>query len=165
MPIMVVFAGRVAGMLFESASELPRTVHGRRGRGLVGACLLGCALGAGWTFPAWLGDFNLLVGGPRGGHHISVIGEDWGQDLGDLADLAQAQGWTGLAYHTTFPLRREELEARGLEVHKLGCKQQYEGPDPVVIHLSDWVRRRNCFSWLGERRPAHVVNHHMLVFE
>jgi 4-amino-4-deoxy-L-arabinose transferase-like glycosyltransferase len=174
MPIMVVFAGRVAGNLIDSANpgpgatsafEFPRALHGRRRPGLVGACMLGCALGAGWTFPTWLGDFNLLVGGPTGGHRISVIGEDWGQDLGDLADLAQTQGWTGLAYHTTFPLRREELEARGLEVHKLGCKQPYAGPDPVVIHLSDWVRRPNCFTWLGERRPAHVVNHHMLVFE
>jgi hypothetical protein len=165
MPIMVVFAARIAAALIESTLELPRALHGRRGRGLVGACMLGCALGAGWTFPTWLGDFNLLVGGPTGGHRISVIGEDWGQDLGDLADLAQQQGWTGLAYHTTFPLRREELEARGLEVHKIGCKQPYVGPDPVVIHLSDWVRRPNCFTWLGQRSPAHVVNHHMLVFE
>jgi hypothetical protein len=157
LPIMVVFAGRVGALLIESA--------GRRGRALVGACVLGCALGAASTFPAWLGDFNLLVGGPSGGHRISVIGEDWGQDLGDLADLADAQGWTGLAYHTTFPLRREELEARGLEIHKLDCKQPYLGSDPVVIHLSDWARRRDCFTWLGERRPAHVVNHHMLVFE
>jgi hypothetical protein len=165
LPIMVVFAGRVAAKLIESAPEVPRALHGRRGRGLVGACVLGCALGAAHTFPAYLGDFNLLVGGPTGGHRISVIGEDWGQDLGDLADLAEANGWTALAYHTTFPLRREELLARGLLVHKLECNRPYAGPDPVVIHLSDWVRRRSCFSWLGERRPAHVVNHHMLVFE
>lgn len=165
LPIMVVFAGRVGALLVESAPETPRPLHGRRGRALVVACVLGCALGAASTFPAWLGDFNLLVGGPSGGHRISVIGEDWGQDLGDLADLADAQGWTGVAYHTTFPLRREELEARGLDVHKLDCKQPYSGSDPVVIHLSDWVRRPDCFTWLGERRPAHVVNHHMLVFE
>jgi hypothetical protein len=166
LPIMVVFAGRVGALLVGSATpEIPPVLHGRRGRALVGACVLGCALGAASTFPAWLGDFNLLVGGPSGGHRISVIGEDWGQDLGDLADLADAQGWTKLAYHTTFPLRREELEARGLEIHKLDCKQPYSGTDPVVIHLSDWVRRRDCFTWLGERRPAHVVNHHMLVFE
>jgi hypothetical protein len=167
--IMVVFAGRVGALVIESAvapaPELARGIHGRRGRVLVGTCVLGCALGAAWTFPAWLGDFNLLVGGPSGGHRISVIGEDWGQDLGDLADLADAQGWEGLAYHTTFPLRREELQARGLEVHKLDCKQAYTGPDPVVVHLSDWVRRPQCFTWLGDRSPAHVVNHHMLVFE
>jgi hypothetical protein len=165
LPIMVVLAGRVAAKLIESAPEIPPALHGRRGRGLVGACVLGCALGAASTFPAWLGDFNLLVGGPSGGHRISVRGEDWGQDLGDLADLAQERGWTKLAYHTTFPLRPEELEARGLELHKLDCKEAYAGPDPVVIHLSDWAQRRHCFKWLGERTPAHVVNHHMLVFE
>jgi hypothetical protein len=172
LPIMVVFAGRVGAMLVEpvnlgqaSRPELPRALHGRRGRALVGVCVLGCALGAASTFPTWLGDFNLVVGGPSGGHRISVIGEDWGQDLGDLADLADTQGWTGVAYHTTFPLRREELEARGLAVHKLDCKEPYRGPDPVIIHLTDWARRPDCFKWLGERSPAHVVNHHMLVFE
>jgi 4-amino-4-deoxy-L-arabinose transferase-like glycosyltransferase len=163
--IMIVFAGRVAAMLLESAAELPRALHGLRGRILVGACMLGCALGVAWTYPRWLGDFNLLVGGQAGGHRISVIGEDWGQDLGDLADLAHARGWSALAYHTTFPLRDEELESRGLEVHDLDCKEAYAGPAPVVIHLSDWVRRPACFEWLGERTPAHVVNHHLLVFE
>jgi hypothetical protein len=169
LPIMVVFAGRVGALLIESTDvanpATPRALSGRRGPALVGACVLGCALGAASTFPTWLGDFNLLVGGPSGGHRISVIGEDWGQDLGDLADLAEARGWTGVAYHTTFPLRREELMARGLSVHKLDCKEAYLGPDPVIIHLTDWARRPDCFRWLGERRPTHVVNHHMLVFE
>ena len=165
LPIMVVFGGRVGAMLLESAAEIPRALQGQRGRALVAACVLGSALGAAWTFPHWIGDFNVLVGGPTGGHRISVIGEDWGQDLGDLADLAHARGWEGLAYQTSFPLRREELESRGLVVYDLDCKESYEGPYPVVIHLSDWVRRPTCFKWLSERRPAHVVNQHMLVFE
>jgi hypothetical protein len=138
--------------------------QGRRAPALVLACVLGCAGGAAQSFPAWLGDFNALVGGPAGGHRISVIGEDWGQDLGDLATLAEQQGWAQISYHTNFPLRREELEARGLKVRKLGCKQPYRGPDPVVIHLSDWVRRSECFAWLGERAPSFVVNEHLLVF-
>jgi hypothetical protein len=167
MPIMVVLAGRAGQLLIagESPGVPAMLAVGRRGAALVSACLLGCAIGAAWTFPAWLGDFNLLVGGPAGGHRISVIGEDWGQDLGDLADLAEEQGWERLTYHTSFPLRREELEARGLKVRKIGCKKPYRGPDPVVIHLSDWVRRRHCFGWLGDRGPDHVVNDHLLVFE
>ncbi len=171
MPIMLVFAGRAAATLLspvaqrEAWPELPRALGGRRGPALVGGCVLGCALGAAWTFPAWLGDFNLLVGGPTGGHHISIVGEDWGQDLGDLADLADARGWRELAYYTTMALRREELQARGLEVHGISCKKPYTGAAPVVIHRSDWVRRGDCFMWLRDRQPEHVVNHHMLVFE
>jgi hypothetical protein len=170
MPIMVVLAGRAGQLLMIATPEqrspgIPRSLaQGRRAPALVLACVLGCAGGAAWSFPNWLGDFNVLVGGSAGGHRMSVIGEDWGQDLGDLATLAEQQGWAQISYHTNFPLRREELEARGLKVRKLGCKQAYLGPDPVVIHLSDWVRRRQCFAWLGERAPSFVVNAHLLVF-
>ncbi|PRQ03078.1 hypothetical protein ENSA5_17970 [Enhygromyxa salina] len=169
--ILVVLAGRAGQLLVEAAADpgspgVPSWLGaGRRGPALVLSCVLASAVGAAWTFPAWLGDFNLLVGGPAGGHRISVIGEDWGQDLGDLAELAEAEGWEQVAYHTTFPLRREELESRGLKVRKIGCKKPYRGPDPVVIHLSDWARRHSCFTWLDGREPAHVVNHHLLVFE
>lgn len=167
-PIMIVLAGRSAALLLERAAELPAWLaRGQRATAVVGGCVLGCVIGAAWTFPTWLGDFNLLVGGPRGGHRISVIGEDWGQDLADLADTAHERGWSSLAYHTSFPLRREELESHGIEVHKFSCDEPPPGPEPepVVVHLSDWERRRNCFAWLRDRRPAHVINHHLLVFE
>ena len=163
-PLMIVFAARGAGLLWAGA-DLPRWLASWRARALVGACSLGCVLGAAWTFPAWLGDFNLLVGGPAGGHRISVIGEDWGQDLDDLADLAEQQGWTELAYFTPFPLRREVLEARGLEVDKFGCDEPQGGAKPVVLHISDLARRgERCFAWLGDREPAFVVRHHLLVY-
>jgi hypothetical protein len=168
---MIVLAGRTGQLLLEGGEAdhspgIPSWLGvGRRGLAVVLTCVLGCAAGAAWTFPSWLGDFNLLVGGPAGGHRISVTGEDWGQDLGDLAELAHAQGWERIVYHTNFPLRREELEARGLKVHKIGCKKPYDGPDPIVIHLSDWARRHHCFEWLDHRQPTHVINHHLLVFE
>jgi hypothetical protein len=166
LPIMLVFAGRGAAWLLAEPIGLPRWLTvGRRPLGLWLGCLLGCAIGAAATFPAYLGDFNLLVGGPRGGHRISVVGEDWGQDLGDLAEYAKQRGWDSIAYHSSFPLRREELESHGLTVHEFGCKTPYHGSAPVVVHLGDWERRRSCFEWLRERRPAHVINHHMLVFE
>jgi hypothetical protein len=159
--IMIVFAARAAQLLL--AGALPR-IGARGGRAVVLGCLLGCGVGAAWTFPAWLGDFNLLVGGPAGGHRISVIGEDWGQDVGDLGELALDQGWERVVYYTKFPLRREELEALGLEVEKIGCDEPYYGSDPIAVHVSDWVRRGSCFAWLRDRVPSHVVNHHILVF-
>jgi hypothetical protein len=159
--IMIVFAARAAQLLL--AGALAR-IGARGGRAVVLTCLLGCGAGAAWTFPNWLGDFSLLVGGPTGGHRISVVGEDWGQDVGDLGELALDQGWKRVVYHTTFPLRREELEALGLQVEKIGCNEPYYGPDPVAVHVSDWVRRGSCFAWLSDRTPTHVVNHHILVF-
>jgi hypothetical protein len=159
--ISVVFAARGAQLMLAGAIE---RIGARTGQAVVLACLLGCGAGAAWTFPNWLGDFSLLVGGPTGGHRISVIGEDWGQDVGDLGQLALDQGWKRVVYYTTFPLRREELEALGLHVKKIGCDEPYHGPDPVAIHVSDWFRRGSCFAWLGDRAPNHVVNHHILVF-
>lgn len=167
MPIMIVLAGRSGALLLDASTRgVPRMLaSASRARALLGACVIGCAIGAAWTFPTWLGDFSLLVGGPRGGHRISVISEDWGQDLGDLASYAEQRGWRSIAYYSSFPLRREELESHGLKVHRFGCDRPYHGSDPVVVHLSDWERRPDCFANLRERRPAHVINHHLLVFE
>lgn len=161
MLVMIVFAARAAQLLL--AGALPRL--GTRGaQALTLACLLGCGAGAAWTFPSYLGDFNLLVGGPTGGHRISVIGEDWGQDVHALGELAIDQGWERVVYYTKFPLRREELESLGLEVRKIGCDEPYYGPDPIAVHVSDWVRRGSCFAWLRDRAPTYVVNHHIYVF-
>lgn len=167
-PITIVFAGRAGGLLLDDPPALgvsrwlgPRWLRAI----LVSACLVSAAAGAAWTFPHYLADFNILVGGPKGGHEISVIGEDWGQDLGDLADVAEAEGWDRVVYYTRFPLRSTELRARGLKVRRLRCKKPYEGPDPVVIHLDSWVRKQRCFRWLDGREPDIVVNHHLLVFE
>ena len=80
--IMIVFAARAAQLLMLGGFAW----LGRRGGlALVTACLVGSLIGVAWVYPAFLGDFSLLVGGPTGGHRISVIGEDWGQDVGDLA--------------------------------------------------------------------------------
>ncbi len=166
-PILLVLAARAADLAWRAAPELPRWLRSKlRARVLVGACLLGNAIGAAWTFPTWLGDFNLLVGGPKGGHYISVVGEDWGQDLGDFAELAHERGWKRIAYYTRFGMRRTELRSLGVEISPLRCNRPYHGKLPVVIHLDDWItQRERCFEWLGEREPDVVVNHHMLVFE
>lgn len=154
-PIMIVFAARAGALLWERGRWWART--------LVVACVLGNAVGAASTFPHWLGDFNVLVGGPEGGHHISMIGEDWGQDVGDLAKLAHEQGWTRIRYATIFSPRRLELTHAGIQSVRLNCNKPYVGRDPIAIHASDWIRSRDrCYAWLGE--PDIVINQHILVF-
>jgi hypothetical protein len=160
--IMIVFAARAAQLL--AAGAIVRL--GRRGGlAVVTACLIGHVIGVATAYPAFLGDFSLVVGGPKGGHNISVIGEDWGQDVGDLGRLAVDQRWDRIAYYTKFPLRREELETLGLEVEKIACHDPHYGSDPVAIHLDDWVRKPSCFTWLRQKTPTYVVNHHILVFQ
>ncbi|NVB37562.1 hypothetical protein G6O69_06940 [Pseudenhygromyxa sp. WMMC2535] len=172
LPIMALFAGRAGALLFDPAAR--RALWGERlgrffERPLARAAVLSLCLGSGvaavaTSFPAYLGYFNALAGGPGGGRWISVIGEDWGQDLGDVAEAAEEHGWTRVAYYSHFPLRREALEARGLEVTRMGCKRRYRGPDPMIVHLSDWVRRQNCFRWLEGREPVAFVNYNVLLF-
>ena len=165
-PIMIVFAARAGALVWTQVEARPAWLRTRaRARGFVVACVLGNAIGAAWTFPTWLGDFNLLVGGPTGGHFISVVGEDWGQDLDDLALALEREGVTKIRYYTSFYSRQEELEAAGIRVVRLRCNKPREGPEPIVIHRADWVRQRSgCFEWMGDAEPDLVVNHHMLVF-
>jgi hypothetical protein len=159
-PILVVFAARAGALAWTIGRQAARRWALRS---LVIACLLGNVAGAAWTHPHWLGDFNVLVGGPEGGHEISMIGEDWGQDVHDLAELARAEGWTRLRYTTSFAPRRLELREAGIAVLGLRCNKPYVGRDPVVLHATDWVRKReSCYGWLSE--PDIVINHHILVF-
>ena len=166
MPILILFAARSAQLVIDDEGPgVPRwLVRPWVRRSLLGAGLAASVAGAAWTFPAWLGDFNVLVGGPEGGHEISIIGEDWGQDMGDVALLANEQGWERVVYYGSFPLRADEMRMRGVKVSKIKCKKEYSTRDPAVVHVTDWVRRRGCLGWLGEREPDYVVNHHMLVF-
>ncbi len=165
-PILIVFAARAGALVWERAELRPAWLRARgRARALVIACVLGNLSGAAWTCPHWLGDFNVLVGGPRGGHFISIVGEDWGQDLGDLAEALDQRGISKIRYSTTFYLRADELRNLGLEVRLIRCKRPHYGPEPIVLHRVDWARQRTrCFEWMGELEPDFVVNHHMLVF-
>ncbi|GEM_PF-2646407 len=166
MPILIVFAGRGGALLLTADLSTLPAVFSRRwvGASVVALSLGGGVFAVGATFPHYLGYFSVLTGGPAGGRWVSIIGEDWGQDLADVAEIAHERGWTKLVYYNQFPLRREELEARGLEVEKMRCKTPYTGPDPVVIHAADWVRRTKCFTWMEDREAEYFVNYNVLVF-
>ncbi|MFV8749231.1 ArnT family glycosyltransferase [Nannocystaceae bacterium ST9] len=165
-PILIVFAARAGALIWTQVEARPTWLRTQaRARALVIGCVLANVGGAAWTFPHWLGDFNLLVGGPWGGHYISIVGEDWGQDLGDVADELQRRGVTDIRYYTTFYMRTEELQHAGMTVKRVRCKQAHHGPEPLVLHRTDWIRqRKRCFEWLGDAEPDFVVNQHVLVF-
>jgi len=68
---------------FVFASSVLRS--GIRNRAVIGAARLGLAMhvvASLWTYPHSLAYFNVLAGGPRGGHaHLLDGNLDWGQDL------------------------------------------------------------------------------------
>ena len=116
------------------------------------------------AFPHFLGYFNILVGGPWGGNRISVIGEDWGQDIANLAKTADHS--RPLYYHTGFTLRIDELKRFGIDVKYLRCREIPPAGSQVALHRSDIVRRGDrCFAWRTSCTLKTTVNHHIELYE
>ena len=166
MPLAAVLGGRAAQLLVEGGLAAREQWRGKLQLGFVLAALLACVGGAASTFPHYLGDFNVLVGGPEGGHEISIVGEDWGQDLYELADYLEEEEYEKIAYYGSVPIRRMHLRERGIELVDLPCTRLPEDRSvPMVIHVDHWKRRSRCFRSLRERDPIARINHHILVFE
>ncbi|TPV92914.1 MAG: hypothetical protein B7733_23205 [Myxococcales bacterium FL481] len=157
-PVMALLAARSATWLLERVDSM-------RVRTAVLASVLSVPGGALIAFPHYIGDFNVLVGGPRGGLYVNVIGEDWGQDTAALADHVLESGKSPLYYYTNFTLRRFELSERGVDVRKFSCKKRPPPGGLIAIQRSDWVRKPGCFRWLREREPDATVARHLYVFD
>jgi hypothetical protein len=153
-PSLVWLAGRAANALwcFSPASKW-----------FALACVISALVGTAIAHPRYLGDFNWLVGGRAGGHYVSVIGEDWGQDISELADWQRAEG-VPLAYHTRKSLRYSELRALGIDYYKLGCDEEPPEGHWVAIHRSQVARQRKCVRRYKDREPDVVLNDHIFLF-
>lgn len=162
LPFAAVFAARGAALLWTEGAGPDRLR-----RVLVGLALGACALAVAWPFPRYLGYFNGLAGGPGGGLKVSVIAEDWGQDLEDAAAvLRDLRPDTPVHYYSMFGLRFDELRHHGLEVRRLKCSQELPAGSLVLLHLTDIVRKEHkCFPWREDLEPLTVVGHHLHVYE
>lgn len=154
----VVIAADAARMLLQSGrlASLRASV--------VLASLAACVGGALLVRPLFLGDFNLLAGGRQGGLRISVLGDDWMQDVGDLARLARARGLSPIYYYSGFTTPRLELRHFGIDAEKLACGK---APPPgawAAVHVSDLRTKPECFRALTAREPDTVVNDHVFVY-
>lgn len=136
---------------------------GRWRRGLVAACLVSVVVSTGLAFPRFIGDFNWLVGGRKGGHWISIIGEDWGQDLNELAAW-QRQTGAPLSYYHWQSLRYQELRHLGARVQRWTCKKPGPRNHWLALHLSERVRRHDCDRMFAGREPDIVFNDHILLY-
>jgi hypothetical protein len=153
-PSLIMLAARAANALWSS---------GRAGQLVASGCIVSVILGALIAHPRYIGDFNWLVGGRRGGHRVSAVGEDWGQDLNELADWQKREN-APLSYYHWFKVPRLELEYLGADFEVLNCGKKAPPGHWVAVHLSDWVRENRCVKQYVKREPDLVLNDHILLF-
>lgn len=112
-----------------------------------------------------LGWFNLAVGGRAGGHEIAIIGEDWAQDLGTLAERAHeldAQPLYYESYHRFGPI---ELRHHGLEFKVFKCKTPDPGAIWIAVHRTRELRYTpECYPWHDRVVETHDIDHHLRLY-
>jgi hypothetical protein len=111
------------------------------------------------SWPHYLTYFSEAVGRSKGGLKISVVGEDWGQDVSALARLQKERGLDPLYYQ---PYVLIGPESYGLKYQDLICEPL--NPGYYAIHLTQLKRPvRNpalarCIEIFSPTPPAYKVN-------
>lgn len=115
--------------------------------------------------PHFLGHFSWAIGGSKVGHRISIISEDWGQDIPDLAKFVEARGLQPLYYLPYGSLLPLELARFGVDFERLGCKTKIEEPAWVAIHATNFLRwKHDCGPIRRTDEPVYKVNEHIWIF-
>jgi hypothetical protein len=153
-PSLAILAAHAANALWKA---------GRAQRLLAIACLVSVVAGTLLAHPRYIGDFNWFVGGRSGGHRLSVIGEDWGQDMNELARW-QKREQVPVSYYHWQRLRYRELEHLGATVKPLRCRSKAPPDHWVAFHVSEKVRHNRCVRDYAEREPDVVLNDHILLY-
>ncbi|HKU39055.1 MAG TPA: hypothetical protein VJR89_12930, partial [Polyangiales bacterium] len=113
-----------------------------------------------------ISDFNALVGGRKGGEHISIVGEEWGQDMVRLGSALREHGVHELSYNTDTFTGVLELARFGVTAQRIGCpKRTPLPPGWVAVNARERVRQSDCWSQLDGREPVFVVNNHVSVYQ
>ncbi|HYP91098.1 MAG TPA: hypothetical protein VEQ59_23190, partial [Polyangiaceae bacterium] len=130
--------------------------------GVLGSLLIS-ALSAG---PDYLGYFNIFAGGRKGGHLISIYGEDWGQDRERLAELVSEKHLTPLYYDPQTAMRAQEMRFLHLKYRPLRCRTRVEGAW-VALHALTYRTHDvpRCYPYLVGREPDLTVNDHIYLWK
>src|SRR5690606_21422039 len=106
------------------------------------------ALSASSISPYYLSYFNFLIGGPSGGHEVSIYGEDWGQDRARFAEFAKKYRLEPLYYHEQTRTRAMEARHLGFHYRPLKCSSKVEGAWVAIHALSVRTRgSRSCYRF------------------
>ena len=165
-PLLSLLAGRSGELVIDALTRRSAV-----GRGFGPSVVTGIALA---TLPAplvnypdMLGYFNVLVGREEG-HRISMVGEDLGQNIGDLAQLVKKDELLPLYYEPYLVVSARELERLGVRFRRIGCESRIHpenGTAYAALHGTLLVRRPACYPWLAHARLREVVRDHILVYE
>jgi hypothetical protein len=101
--------------------------------------------------------------GPVFGPFVSVVGEDWGQDMADVAAALRSRNLGPVYYHRYGWMMAGELEARGIEFERLRCGER-PGPGVAVVHAVTRARSPGCHPELFANEPILTVNGHVFVY-
>jgi 4-amino-4-deoxy-L-arabinose transferase-like glycosyltransferase len=159
MPVMAVLAGIVSVAAFDRmrARALRHAVFG----GLA----IAHAAGLAWCFPDYVSDFNLLVGGRERGERVSIVGEEWGQDMVRLGRLLKENQITSVLYTPDGYTAKNELELFDVEMSQLDCGMRQPRGRWVAINMRSLARNRDaCFPWTEGRTPDLRVGGHIYVY-
>lgn len=158
-PWLSILAAQGAVAVYRAAETMRLRPH------LVTCLVVAHVWGATWSFPDYLSDFNALVGGRRGGQRISIVGEEWGQDIGRLGSAVRSLGVSHLQFDAKPFTSRLELERLGIEVRNFECKHAAASHAFVAVSARDRARdTQGCYSWLGDRQPLIDIHGHIWVF-
>jgi hypothetical protein len=131
----------------------------------VTACLVGShLLGLAWCYPDYISDFNALVGGRRGGEQISIVGEEWGQDMVRLGTALKARGVESVRHNPDTFTSGLELARFGVSIERLGCPRRSPGAGWMAVSSRELVRSPECWQWIESIQPEFVVNNHVWVY-
>lgn len=114
-----------------------------------------------WAQGDYLSWFN--VG--DAGYEVSVVGEDWGQDLDEAAAYLRDQGVSLVVYDPYGAAALPILQARGLFVRSprpCGVREPMTGT--YMAHRHHIVRYPDCKA-VYRRPPDHVVNDHIFLWD
>lgn len=106
----------------------------------------------------FLGYFNPLAGDEDNQRHVSVVGEDWGQDAQALGRYARAKRVHEIAFVGIGHTGTRELTRLGIASQKYGCSRP-KGTRWVAVHDSKIVRSKGCYRWLPKEPTAWIDNH------
>lgn len=141
-------------LLFAASFELP-SLFPRVRLLLLGSIVIG-ALSA---WPDYLGDFSVLAGGPARGAHVSVVGDDWGQGVNELATWLEHHHVASLHFQPYVIGGIAELETHHIAVSPLGCQSFPPSGAWIAVHQALFVRSRDCYPWLAVAKREAVVGH------
>jgi 4-amino-4-deoxy-L-arabinose transferase-like glycosyltransferase len=158
LPVLGILSGVGAVQAFRAAgrSQLRTGVAAS----LVAAHVFGLA----WCYPDYISDFNALVGGRRGGEQISIVGEEWGQDMVRLGTALRERGVRSIRYNTDTFTGTLELERFNVNVERLACPRRAPLGVWVGVNARERARSPECLEWLAGLSPEFVINNHIRVY-